>query len=95
MEAMSASGIDHTIFFYNPNIHPKREYNLRKEENVRFAAKHNIPFVHADYNPTNWFARAKGMELEPERGKRCAMCFDTRLERALYAHENGFSVMTS
>jgi epoxyqueuosine reductase len=96
MEAMLASGIEYTIFFYNPNIHPKREYLLRKDENVCFAEKHNVPFVDADYDTDNWFARAKGMEWEPERGVRCAMCFDMRFERtALYAHENGFPVMTS
>ena len=96
MEAMLASGIEYTIFFYNPNIHPKREYLLRKDENVRFAEKHNVPFVDADYDTDNWFARAKGMEWEPERGIRCTMCFDMRFERtALYAHENGFPVMTS
>lgn len=50
MEAMTASGIDYTIFFYNPNIHPEREYLLRKDENVRFAEKNNIPFVDADYD---------------------------------------------
>jgi epoxyqueuosine reductase len=96
MEAMTASGIDYTIFFYNPNIHPEREYLLRKDENIRFADKHGIPFVDADYDRDNWFARAKGMEWEPERGVRCTMCFDMRFERtALYAHEHGFPVMTS
>lgn len=93
---MLASGIDYTIFFYNPNIHPQREYLLRKDENVRFAQKHGIEFIDADYDTENWFARAKGMEEEPERGIRCTMCFDMRFERAaLYAHENGFPVMTS
>jgi predicted adenine nucleotide alpha hydrolase (AANH) superfamily ATPase len=96
MEAMLASGIDYTIFFYNPNIHPEREYLLRKDENVRFADNHGVPFVDADYDTENWFARAKGMEWEPERGVRCTMCFDMRFERtALFAHENGFPVMTS
>ena len=96
MEAMLASGIDYTIFFYNPNIHPEREYLLRKDENIRFAEKHSVPFVDADYDTDNWFARAKGMEWEPEKGARCTMCFDMRFERtALYAHENGFKVMTS
>jgi predicted adenine nucleotide alpha hydrolase (AANH) superfamily ATPase len=96
MEAMLASGIDYTIFFYNPNIHPEKEYLLRKEENVRFAEKHGVPFIDADYDKDNWFARAKGMEWEPERGARCTMCFDMRFERtALYAHEHGFPVMTS
>ncbi|EJL92320.1 epoxyqueuosine reductase QueH [Pantoea sp. BIGb0393] len=96
MEAMLASGIDYTIFFYNPNIHPLKEYELRKEENIRFAEQFGVPFVDADYDKDNWFARARGMEWEPERGVRCTMCFDMRFERtALYAHENGFPVITS
>ena len=96
MEAFLESGIDYTIFFYNPNIHPEKEYLLRKEENIRFAEQHGVPFVDADYDTENWFARAKGMEHEPEKGIRCTMCFDMRFERtALYAHEHGFSVMTS
>jgi predicted adenine nucleotide alpha hydrolase (AANH) superfamily ATPase len=96
MEAMSASGIDYTIYFYNPNIHPKDEYELRKQENIRFAETAGVPFVDADYDPENWFARAKGLEWEPERGARCTMCFDMRFDRtALYAHEHGFPVITS
>ncbi|WP_312464321.1 epoxyqueuosine reductase QueH, partial [Pantoea endophytica] len=50
MEAMLASGIDYTIFFYNPNIHPLKEYELRKEENIRFAEQFGVPFVDADYD---------------------------------------------
>ncbi|EQB98581.1 hypothetical protein B738_23738 [Photorhabdus temperata subsp. temperata M1021] len=96
MEALHASGIDYTVFFYNPNIHPKREYLIRKEENIRFAEQHNVPFVDADYDSDNWFERAKGMEWEPERGVRCTMCFDMRFERtALYAYENNFSMISS
>jgi predicted adenine nucleotide alpha hydrolase (AANH) superfamily ATPase len=96
MEAMAASGIDYTIYFYNPNIHPRDEYELRKAENIRFAEKEGVPFVDADYDTDNWFARAKGLEWEPEKGARCTMCFDMRFDRtALYAHENGFPVITS
>ncbi|SDU10593.1 hypothetical protein SAMN05444156_1987 [Verrucomicrobium sp. GAS474] len=96
MEAMLASGIRYTIYFYNPNIHPREEYELRKTENIRFAEKLGIPFVDADYDTDNWFARVKGMEWAPEKGERCTACFDMRFERtALYAHENGFKVITS
>ncbi len=96
MEQMLANGIDLTIFFYNPNIHPKKEYEIRKNENIRFAEKMGIPFVDADYDVQDWFARAKGMEAEPERGIRCTMCFDMRFARtALYAYEHGFPVITS
>ncbi len=100
MEAIHASGIEFTIYFYNPNIHPLQEYLIRKEENIRFAQKHNIPFIDVDDDYENdrkeWFKRAEGMEWEPERGIRCTMCFDMRFEKAAqYAHENGFPVFTS
>lgn len=96
MEALTASGIKFSIFFYNPNIHPVQEYEIRKQENKRFAEKHNIPCIDADYDKDNWFARVKGLEWEPERGKRCTACFDMRFERtALYAHEHGFPVICS
>lgn len=96
MEALIYSEINFTIFFYNPNIHPVQEYELRKNENVEFAKKHNIPFIDADYDKDNWFSRIKGLEWEPERGKRCTACFDMRFERtALYAHENGFPLISS
>ncbi|MDN5511821.1 epoxyqueuosine reductase QueH [Acinetobacter sp.] len=96
METLIESGIDFSIFFYNPNIHPVKEYEIRKEENIRFAEKHNIPFIDCDYDTDNWFQRAKGMENEPEKGIRCTMCFDMRFERtALYAAENGFSLISS
>lgn len=96
MEAMLESGIPLTIFFYNPNIHPKDEYEIRKNENIRFAEKMNIPFIDADYDKDNWFARVKGLEMEPERGERCTACFNMRFERtALYAHEHGFKTITS
>jgi predicted adenine nucleotide alpha hydrolase (AANH) superfamily ATPase len=96
MEAMLESGIDYSIFFYNPNIHPEKEYEIRKQENIRFAEQHSIEFIDADYDRDNWFTRTKGMELDPERGRRCTTCFDMRFERtALYAYENDFKVFTS
>lgn len=96
MEAIHASGINYSIFFYNPNIHPKREYQLRKEENIRFAEQHGIEFIDADYDTDNWFERVQGLEWEPERGERCTKCFDMRFERtALYAQEHGFPVISS
>ncbi len=96
MERLLAAHIDYSIFFYNPNIHPKEEYLIRKNENIRFAEKHGIEFIDADYDTDEWFRRARGMEHEPERGVRCTMCFDMRFQRtALYAHEHGFKIITS
>lgn len=96
MEALHASGIEYTVFFYNPNIHPVREYELRKQENIRFAEQHDIEFIDADYDVDNWFERVRGLEHAPERGERCTVCFDMRFERtALYAHENGYDIISS
>ena len=87
---------DVTIYFYNPNIHPREEYEIRKEENKRYAATLNIPFIDADYDSDAWYKRARGMEWSPERGSRCSMCFDMRFERtALHAAENGFGYFTT
>ncbi len=96
MERLCASGIDYTLYFYNPNIHPQKEYLLRKEENLRFAQKLKVPFVDGDYDPAKWFAEARGMENEPERGVRCSMCFTSRfVATAVYARTHGFSLISS
>jgi hypothetical protein len=96
MEALAVSKIDTTIFFYNPNIHPIEEYELRKEENIRFASKLGMPFIDADYDRDIWFERTQGQENEPERGKRCTTCFDMRFEvTAKYANDNGFDLISS
>lgn len=94
--ALYAAEIEFVIFFYNPNIHPQTEYEQRKDENIRYAKQMGVPFIDADYDVDNWFQRVKGLEAEPERGKRCTVCFDMRFERtALYAHEQGFRVFAS
>ena len=96
MEAVAASEIKTTVYFYNPNIHPIQEYELRKEENKRYCQKVGFNFIDADYDKDNWFKRIKGLENEPERGERCTKCFDMRFERsALYAHENNFSLFAT
>ena len=96
LETLLHSGIQPTVFFYNPNIHPKKEYEIRKEEDKRFCEKMGIDHVDVDYDPMTWFKRVKGLEWEPERGARCTQCFDMRFERtALYAHENSFQVISS
>ncbi len=67
-------GLKVTILWYNPNIQPKKEYDIRKEENRRYASKLRIPFVDLDYDVNEWYSRASGMEFDPERGRRCTMC---------------------
>lgn len=96
LEMVEKNNLDVTVIFYNPNIHPKKEYEIRKEENKRFAIQLGIPFVDCDYDSESWFSRMNGLELDPERGLRCTACFDMRMEvTAAYAHINGFSYFTT
>jgi len=96
IEKIHNAGIDLTIYFYNPNIHPSKEYDIRKAENRRYADKLGIPCIDADYDTDNWFEITKGHEKDPERGERCSLCFDMRfIKTAKYASENNFKVFTS
>ncbi|KAL3792541.1 hypothetical protein ACHAWO_008412 [Cyclotella atomus] len=52
-----------TVFFYNPNIHPRKEYEIRKEENKRFYKQLSIPLIDVEYEADNWYSRTKGMEF--------------------------------
>ena len=96
IEEMMESGCDVTVFFYNPNIHPRKEYEIRKDENKKFCVKLGITFIDCDYDVENWYARTKGMEFDVERGRRCTECFDIRVERAaLYAFEHGYHAIAT
>ena len=96
IEEMVSGGHSVTIFFYNPNIHPRAEYEIRKAENKRYAAELGIAFVDADYDVDEFHRRARGLEFEPERGRRCSMCFDMRMDvTAEYASQHGFDCFTT
>ena len=87
---------DFAVLFYNPNIQPAGEYEKRRKENERFCQERNVPFIALEYDPENWHQAVKGLENEPERGKRCSVCFHFRLKRAMeYAKENGFAAVSS
>ena len=58
MEAVAISKIKTTVFFYNPNIHPQEEYEIRKDENKRFCKKLGFDFIDADYDKDNWFDKS-------------------------------------
>lgn len=84
-----------TIFYYNPNITDLEEYNKRLAEVERFASqfktKYEIKVVSGSYEPNKFFEMAKGLETEPERGKRCYKCYEMRLlETAKYATTHNF-----
>lgn len=96
IECMVANGIYPTVYYYNPNIYPFEEYEIRKAEAKRFVRSQGLSFVDADYDYDGWKESVCGMENEPERGRRCLQCFKMRLlQTAHYASEHGFTVFTT
>ena len=84
-----------TVLYYNPNISPKDEYLYRLQEEKRLISemkfKNLVKILDCDYNADEFFTVAKGLEKEPEGGKRCEKCFDLRLDfTAKTAKENKF-----
>ena len=89
-----------TAYFYNPNITEEAEYAKRINELKRFVSEaefaKNVEVVEGDYEPELFFEMAKGLENEPERGKRCYKCYRQRMEKAcIYAKQNNYDVFTT
>jgi len=85
-----------TLFYYNPNIYPAEEYEIRKNECSRYAGQLGLEIIDGDYNHDLWLNRIKGLEKEPERGKRCVECFRMRLSAtACLANEKGFDTIAT
>lgn len=84
------------IYYFNPNIYPLEEYEIRKAECSRYAQSQGLTIVDGDYDHAGWLQEMKGMEEEPERGARCLRCFTLRLTAsARYAAENGYALFTT
>jgi predicted adenine nucleotide alpha hydrolase (AANH) superfamily ATPase len=79
---MLAHDIKPTIFYYNPNIYPREEYEIRKNESKRHAESLGVQWIDGDYDHEGWLQDVCGMENEPERGRRCEQCFTLRLTKA-------------
>ena len=96
LECFKYHNINPTLFFYNPNIHPRAEYEKRRDELIELAKLLGFAYVIPEYETKSWFEAVKGLEHEPERGKRCTVCFTRRLTvTAQYAKKHGFSHFTT
>lgn len=90
------SGTDVTVLFYNPNIFPRKEYEKRRDEQARVCRALGASFAELPYEPERWECAVAGLENEPERGRRCSVCFELRLSAAQeYAKTHGFEAVTS
>ncbi len=70
------------LFFYNPNIWPAEEYEKRLAEAEKIALKYSLELVKGDYDHEKWLEAVRGHEADQERGKRCLICYQFRLEAA-------------
>ena len=96
VEWMLAHGVRPTIFYYNPNIWPREEYEIRKNESKRHAESLGLTWIDGDYDHAQWQHDVCGLEGEPERGKRCELCFTLRLTvAARKAQELGIPYFTT
>lgn len=82
VEWMLSRGIRPTIYYFNPNIWPLEEYDIRKQESKRHAEGLGIRWIDGDYDHQQWRQGVCGLENEPERGRRCEQCFTLRLTAA-------------
>ena len=86
------------IMYYNPNIEPEEEYLKRKEEQKRLIKLLNkdIKVLDCDYDNNKYHEVVKGYEKEPERGRRCYICYKQRMEyTAKIAKEKGYDMFAT
>jgi len=85
-----------TAYFYNPNIHPDREYEARLSDMKRLCGELGVGLVEGEYDVKRWFDLIRGHEEDEEGGNRCGICFWMRLEGAAeYAEEHDFDLFTT
>lgn len=82
---------DIQLFFYNPNIFPKDEYDKRLAEIKKVAQIYNLEVIIGDYDHHKWLLQIRGHEQDAEKGERCLICYQARLiATAQMAKENNF-----
>lgn len=90
------AGYQVVVYFYNPNIYPTEEYQKRLDAERTLCKHFGCELIEAEYNPQEFYEVAKGLEKEPERGKRCDKCFELRLKKtAEFAKSRGIKSFTT
>ena len=86
---------DVTLLWYNPNLYPREEFDRRFEAQVqiieRMGLADKVSVLAEPWKPEDYLRRVKGLEDEPEGGRRCTECFRLRLlETARLAKHYGY-----
>jgi predicted adenine nucleotide alpha hydrolase (AANH) superfamily ATPase len=96
VERLLEDGYGVVLFFSNSNIHPEEEYHKRLAEAQKLANTMHLELLEDAYDHTAWLEHVRGLENEPERGRRCIRCFEYNLRRSCIAMERmGLSGFTT
>lgn len=95
VKVLREQGIEPTGYFFNPNIHPYKEWDMRLKAAEEFAARSEMKIITDKHYMLRDFLR-RALAAEQAENGRCRMCYTWRLEEtARYAAENGFDAFTS
>ncbi len=93
---------DLTLYYNNDNIYPKQEYDRRYNELVRLIEEYNknkgtnIKIIKTEFDGENYLKKLASLANEPEKGKRCVLCYSLRMKQAMqYASDNNFDYFTT
>ena len=87
--SLREEGIEPSLFWYNPNIHPRAEYSRRRDTLVQYAQGLGLPLIMEDQYGLRSFIHGADSSFDSPR--RCAFCYSLRMERtALVARKQGF-----
>ena len=96
IKKLQEDGYECAVFFYNPNIYPFEEYKIRRDELKKYCEKLKIDFYEEPYDEDIFKDSVRGFEFEPEKGKRCSICFNLRLKKtAEFAKALGVNCFTT
>jgi len=96
VERLTSEGHEVTGYFFNPNIHPREEYERRLETVQKVAEELSFPLEAGYYNPEEWLKETESLKYEPEGGRRCEVCFRYRLNNTwLYLLDSGLDAFTT
>lgn len=92
IEPLQNGGVSLSLFWYNPNIHPYKEYEARRDCLVDYAKEIGLPLLVKE----NYGLREFVKNVADNIDGRCVYCYEHRLEEtAKFARDNGFEYFTT
>ncbi len=91
LENLRSEGYEVSGYFYNPSIHPWKEFQRRLNAVKEWAPSVNLPMIYSEEYPLE-----ENIRMLLGSTNRCLACFSDRMEKtAQLAVDKGFTVFTS